>query len=100
MVTDTELTLLIERLKSDASDYEGVNHGSHGLYEYLQELLDSENLQHEAAIGSAKRAINEDISSLSTAQLKSLALDMLINDTYIQECPNDGNIIAWSDMTT
>lgn len=100
MVTDKELNSLIERLKSDASDYKGDNPGSHGLHEYLQELLDSENLHHEAAIGSAKRAINEGISSLSEAQLRSLALDMLTHDTYMEKCPNDGNIIAWADMTT
>lgn len=100
MVTNTELGLLIERLKSDASDYKNENPGSDGLYDYLEELVKSENLIHPAAIGAAKLAIDKDISALSESQLKALGLDMLNNDMYMSECPNDGNIIAWSEMST
>ncbi|MGE6849653.1 hypothetical protein ACQKGB_21490 [Bacillus tropicus] len=100
MITSAELDSLIERLKSDASDYKNENPGSHGLYEYLKELVETENLIHPAAIGAAKVAIDKDISALSEAQLKALGLDIIKNDMYMSECPNDGNIIVWSDMST
>lgn len=102
MATVTEVTDLIQRFKNDDDDYEGVNPYSWGLTDYLKTLLDDGNLTHEAAIGSAKKAVEEGISSLSDNQLKALALDMLYNDTYMPRCLNEGcgESIAWGDMWT
>ncbi|MFL0361821.1 hypothetical protein ACH0BF_02230 [Pseudobacillus sp. 179-B 2D1 NHS] len=100
MVSNQELDSLIERLKSDSSDREGTSPHSWGLSGYLKQLLNDDNLVNDAAIGSAKKAVASGINSLSDAQLKALALDMLKNDTYMAECPNDwcGERIAWGDM--
>jgi hypothetical protein len=102
MATAREIELLTERLKNDSSDYKGENPHSWGLNEYLKQLLEEGNLNHDAAIGSAKRASEEGVNSLSEAQLKAIALDMLKSDTYMEECPNDwcGEKIAWGDMST
>lgn len=102
MATTTEVNDLIERLMNDAADHEGVNPYSWGLTDYLKTLLEDGNLTHEAAIGSAKRASEEGISSLSDNQIKAIALDMLKNDTYMPACLNEGcsESIAWGDMWT
>lgn len=102
MVTNEELNSLIARLKSDDSDHEGANPHSWGLNGYLKQLLKDENLSNAAAVGSARKAIKEGIYSLSEAQLKALALEMLNNDVYMAKCPNDwcGESIAWGDMDT
>ncbi|MEE3952756.1 hypothetical protein [Peribacillus frigoritolerans] len=102
MVTNLELNSLIERLNNDASDVEGISPYSWGLNDYLKQLLNDDNLVNDAAIGSAKKAVTSGINSLSDAQLKALALDMLNNNTYMEECPNDwcGERIAWGDMNT
>lgn len=100
MVSNQKLNSLIDRLKNDASDYEGINPHSWGLNDYLKQLLNDDNLVNDAAIGSAKKAVTEDINSLSDAQIKALALDMLNNDVYMAECRNEwcGERIAWGDM--
>lgn len=100
MVTNQKLDSLIKRLKNDASDGEGVSAHSWGLDDYLSQLLKDDNLSNDAAIGSAKKAVAEGIHTLSDAQLKALALDMLSNDTYMERCPNEwcGESIAWGDM--
>ncbi|MCY9070449.1 hypothetical protein MOE65_08305 [Bacillus inaquosorum] len=69
MVSKLEIDSLVERLKSDASDHKGEDAHSWGLYGYLKQLLEDNVLSHPAAIGSAKRAVTEDINSLSDAQL-------------------------------
>ncbi|MEC0250548.1 hypothetical protein [Bacillus halotolerans] len=101
MVSKLEIDSLVERLKSDASDHKGEDAHSWGLYGYLKQLLEDNVLSHPAAIGSAKRAVTEDINSLSDAQLKALALDMSNNDLYMDKCPNEwcGEEIAWGDMS-
>ncbi|WP_231607568.1 hypothetical protein [Fictibacillus sp. 18YEL24] len=88
MATDQELNSLIQRLKSDDSDNEGVSPYSWGLQDYLSQLIKAQNLVDDAAIGSAKRAVAEGINSLSDPQLKALALEMLNNDIYMPVCPN------------
>ncbi|MCY8074907.1 MULTISPECIES: hypothetical protein [Bacillus] len=98
MVYNTELNALIDRLKNDDKDYENVNPGSWGLTAYLKTLIDNNQLQDSAAIGSAKKAVTDGVSLLSDAQLKAIALDMLNNDLYMKECPNCFEIIAWGDM--
>ncbi|WP_440619583.1 hypothetical protein [Bacillus subtilis] len=101
MVSKLEIDSLVERLKSDASNRKGEDAHSWGLYDYLEQILKDDVLSHPAAIGSAKQAVNEGINSLSDAQLKALALDMLDNDLYMEECPNEwcGEKIAWGDMS-
>lgn len=98
MVTKTQLNALTERFQSDARDYEGVDSHSHGLIDYLKDLIDDGLLVNDAAIGSAKRAVVEGMESLSESQIRALALDMLNNDTYLSECELCLGKIAWSDM--
>lgn len=100
MATSRELELLVERLKNDASDYEGTSPYSWGLSEYLKQLLDNDSLLNDAAIGSSKKAVSEGINTLSHMQLKAIALDMLTNNTYIEKCPNEWcrETISWGDM--
>ncbi|MCM2535192.1 hypothetical protein NDK43_26130 [Neobacillus pocheonensis] len=102
MVSSQELNSLMERLKNDASDVEGISPHSWGLNDYLKQLLKDDNLVNDAAIGSAKKAVSAGIHSLSDAQLKALALDMLNNEVYMAECPNEwcGERIAWGDMNS
>ncbi|MCA1002808.1 hypothetical protein LCM01_20635 [Bacillus thuringiensis] len=90
MILKKELTLLIERLKKDED----------GLHEYLTEVLEEGNFTQEAAIGSTKQAIDHGISSLNDTQLRTIAIDMLENDVYMEECPNPwcGSKIEWGDM--
>mgnify|MGYP001053941481 CR=1 FL=1 len=92
--------LLVERLKSDASDYRNENGHSHGLLEYLEQLVKDCNLCESAAVGSAKQAIDRGFSSLSDNQIRAIALEMLNNDVYMSKCPNDccGETISWEDM--
>lgn len=101
VITKTDIDSLIYRLKSDASDYKNENSHSHGLMDYLEELLNDGNLSEEAAIGSVKRAISDGFSSLSDAQVRAIALDLLNNDTYMDKCPNEWceERITWSDMS-
>ncbi|MFS0882543.1 hypothetical protein [Metabacillus niabensis] len=100
MITKLELNSLIDRLKSDGSDDKGENPYSWGLNDYFKQLLQDGNLTNNAAIGSAKRAIESGINSLSDAQVRALALDMLNNDVYMEKCPNEwcDERIAWGDM--
>ncbi|MEC1687469.1 hypothetical protein ACL9SS_09435 [Bacillus subtilis] len=101
MVSKLEIDSLVERLKSDASDHKGEDAHSWGLYGYLEQILEDDVLIHPAAIGSAKQAVDKGLNSLSDAQLKALALDMLENNLYMEECPNEwcGEKIAWGDMS-
>ncbi|HDX9577678.1 TPA: hypothetical protein ROX88_001175 [Bacillus pseudomycoides] len=91
MIQQKELNLLIERLKQDEE----------GLCDYLTEVLEDGNFTQEAAIGSAKQAINQGISSLSDKQLRAIAIDMLENQVYMGECLNPwcGERIEWGDMS-
>ncbi|WP_339213576.1 hypothetical protein [Solibacillus sp. FSL W8-0372] len=102
MINSVEVDSLVQRLKDDYEDYEGLQDYSHGLLNYLKELLEDGNLAHEAAIGSAKLAITQGIGALTELQLKAIALDMLKNDVYLPKCPNDwcSNLVSWSDMST
>ncbi|HDR7621575.1 TPA: hypothetical protein QCX73_002676 [Bacillus mycoides] len=101
MIQQKELNFLIKHLKLDEE----------GLYDYLKEVLESGNFTQEAAIGSAKQAINRGISSLSDKQLCAIAIDMLKNDVYMGKCtgPSCGEgcvegiewgveMIRWIDM--
>lgn len=93
MVNNTELNSLIKRLKEDASNSE-----SDDLHSYLAELLETGNLTNPAAIGSAKLAIDKGLSTLSEAQLQSIALDIYNNGLYLEECPICPEKIEWADM--
>ena len=98
--SDNSLNALINRLKGDSSDYRSDNAGSWGLNDYLQTLIKDGNLSNSAALGSAKRAIDQGFSSLTDDQIKAIALEMLNNDVYMAKCPNEwcGEVIAWGDM--
>ncbi|CAI8740246.1 hypothetical protein COM13_12625 [Bacillus pseudomycoides] len=100
MASEKSLYTLIQRLKSDASDYRGENGHSHGLLEYLEQLIKDGNLFEPAAVGSAKQAIDQGFSSLSDNQIRAIALEMLNNDVYMSKCPNGycGETISWEDM--
>lgn len=95
-----DVNILIERLKRDARDHEGISPHSHGLLSYLKQILEDGNLTHEAAIGSAKQAISNGIDTLTEPQLKAIAIDMLNNKVYMSECPNEWcrEKISWEDM--
>ena len=89
---------LVERLIYDASDRDGSNSGSRGLYRYLQDV--HTDFTNDAAIGSAKQAIAQGISTLSEKQLRAIAIDMLNDKVYMESCPNSScdETIAWEDM--
>ncbi|WP_427110458.1 hypothetical protein [Lysinibacillus xylanilyticus] len=89
---------IVERLKYDASDRDGSNSNSRGLYQYLKDV--HVDFTNDAAIGSAKQAIAQGISSLSERQLITIAIEMRNNEVYIGECPNSycGETIDWEDM--
>ena len=95
-----DVTYLVDRLKNDAQDFEGISPHSHGLIDYLKQILKDGNLTHEVAIGSAKKAISNGIDTLTEPQLKSIAIDMLNNEVYMPACPNEwcGEKISWEDM--
>ncbi|MDA2146970.1 MULTISPECIES: hypothetical protein [unclassified Bacillus cereus group] len=99
-VSDNSLYELIERLKSDGSDYRSENAHSWGLTDYLETLIKDGNLSDPAALGSAKQAIDQGVSSLTDNQIRAVALEMLNNDVYMDKCPNEwcGEVIAWGDM--
>lgn len=94
MVNKLELDSLIERLKRDDNDHEQDLGG------YLKLLIEENRLDNDAAIGSAKKAVEEGIYSLSKAQLRAIALEMLNKGEYIESCPNEWcrEKIDWSDM--
>ncbi|MGQ4286898.1 hypothetical protein ACS4JF_20375 [Bacillus thuringiensis] len=93
MVNYIKLDSLIKRLKEDASNSE-----SEDLHSYLAELLETGNLTNPAAIGSAKMTIDNGLSTLSEAQLQSIALEIYNNDLYLAECPICSEKIEWADM--
>ncbi|WP_243527035.1 hypothetical protein [Bacillus pseudomycoides] len=99
-VSDSSLYELIERLKSDSSDYRNENAHSHGLIGYLESLIRDGIFVELAAIGSAKQAISKGFSTLSDNQIRAIALEMLQNEVYMEECPNEwcGEGIPWEYM--
>lgn len=99
-VSDSSLYELIERLKSDSSDYRDENVHSHGLIGYLESLIRGGIFVELAAIGSAKQAISKGFLTLSDNQIRAIALEILQNEVYMEECPNEWCCegISWEDM--
>ncbi|MCY7619848.1 hypothetical protein MH116_18560 [Bacillus pumilus] len=100
MIDNSSVNLLFKRLKSDANDDRNENDFSWGLSDYFSDLLKDGLLMDEAAIGSAKQGVGQGFGSLSDRQLKALARDLIDNQLFMSECPNEWceNQIAWGDM--
>ncbi|WP_144508762.1 hypothetical protein [Bacillus mycoides] len=88
MNNSEELQNLIRRLKCEEE----------GVYDYFSFLLETERVQHQAAIGSIKYALNNEIKALSDEQLRAIAIDILKNDAFFAECDVCTDEIDFADM--